>query len=207
MSHHKHRQRAGGSTDYAQLFYAPYADPGQLSRFTLKYIDQAPMFHPLQTGTIIPTGTSGIIPTGAYYEAIAPLVVPNALGPNPYGAVPPLTTQRGGHHDQKKQKQKQEQEKERRRIQAEDMEFTQMMEERLKPQTNHSHHGGYAEQKRDHVKSPEPAYYGKNGQVITNPWVIHVHRFAEENGLTYREALNDERTSESYQNMKMRARR
>jgi len=77
----KQRQRGGGSTDYAQSFYAPYADPAQLSRFTLNYIDQAPMFNPLQTNTIIPTGTSGVIPTGAYYDAIAPLTIQNSIGP------------------------------------------------------------------------------------------------------------------------------
>src|SRR5256885_8080605 len=75
------RQKGGGSTDYAQSFYAPYADPAQLSRFTLQFIDKAPMFNPLQTNTIIPTGTSGIIPTGAYYDAIAPLTIQNSIGP------------------------------------------------------------------------------------------------------------------------------
>src|SRR5437899_9531934 len=77
----KKLQHVGGSTDYAQLWYAPYADPAELSRFTLRYINQAPMFNPLQTNTIIPTGTSGIIPTGAYYDAIAPLTVQNSIGP------------------------------------------------------------------------------------------------------------------------------
>ena len=71
----------GGSTDYAQSFYAPYADPAQLSRFTLQYINQSPMFNPLETNTIIPTGTSGIIPTGAYYDAIAPIAIQNSMGP------------------------------------------------------------------------------------------------------------------------------
>lgn len=74
-------QNGGSSTDYAASWYAPYADPAQLSRFTLKYIDQAPMFNPLETGTIIPTGTSGIIPTGAYYDAMAPLTIQNSIGP------------------------------------------------------------------------------------------------------------------------------
>jgi len=40
--------------------------PAELSRYTLQYIDRAPMFHPLDYNTIIPTGTSGITPTGVY---------------------------------------------------------------------------------------------------------------------------------------------
>jgi hypothetical protein len=80
-SANRRHQKGGGSTDYAQLFYAPYADPAQLSRFTLQYIDKAPMFNPLETNTIIPTGTSGIIPTGAYYDAVAPLTIQNSIGP------------------------------------------------------------------------------------------------------------------------------
>ena len=77
----KKSQKGGGSTDYAQSFYAPYADPAQLSRYTLHYIDKAPMFNPLETETVIPTGTSGIIPTGTYYDAIAPLTLQNSIGP------------------------------------------------------------------------------------------------------------------------------
>lgn len=66
-------QRAGGSTDYAQLFYSYGADPAQLSRMTLSAINKAPMFNPLKSGTVFPTGTSGIIPTGSYYASTAPL--------------------------------------------------------------------------------------------------------------------------------------
>lgn len=77
----KHSQKGGGASDYVGLFHASGADPAQLSRFTLNYIDRAPMFHPLETGTIIPTGTSGVIPTGAYYDAIAPLTMQNSVGP------------------------------------------------------------------------------------------------------------------------------
>ena len=40
--------------------------PAELSLYTLKYIDQAPMFNPLEFNTVMPTGTSGIIPTGVY---------------------------------------------------------------------------------------------------------------------------------------------
>lgn len=75
------RQKAGGSTDYAQSFYAYGVDPAQLSKFTLNNINQAPMFNPLQTNTIFPTGTSGIIPTGAYYNSITPTNLQNSLGP------------------------------------------------------------------------------------------------------------------------------
>ncbi len=77
----KRNQKGGGASDYSGSFHSLYADPAQLSKFTLKYINQAPMFNPLQTNTIIPTGTSGIIPTGAYYDAIAPLTIQNSIGP------------------------------------------------------------------------------------------------------------------------------
>lgn len=81
MPHRFKKQRGAGSSDYSGLFHAWSADPAQLSRFTLKHIDQAPMFHPLDPNTVIPTGTSGIIPTGTYYDAIAPATVQNSLGP------------------------------------------------------------------------------------------------------------------------------
>jgi hypothetical protein len=77
-----YQQKGGASTDYSALFYSVSVDPGQLSRYTLQNIDQAPMFRPLEVNTIIPTPTLGsIIPTGAYYDSIAPLVVQNSQGP------------------------------------------------------------------------------------------------------------------------------
>jgi hypothetical protein len=81
MPHRFKNQRGAGSSDYSGLFHSWSADPAQLSRFTLKHIDQAPMFHPLDPNTVIPTGTSGIIPTGTYYDAIAPANLQNSLGP------------------------------------------------------------------------------------------------------------------------------
>jgi hypothetical protein len=84
MSQSKNRrskQRAGGASDYVGSFHSPYADVQQLSNFTLKYIDQSPMFRPLEQNTMIPTGTSGIIVTGAYYDSVAPLTVENSIGP------------------------------------------------------------------------------------------------------------------------------
>lgn len=77
----KSKQYGGGSSDYVQLFHSYGADPAQLSRFTLRNIDNAPMFNPLSTHTIFPTGTSGIIPTGSYYDNIAPTNVNNTIGP------------------------------------------------------------------------------------------------------------------------------
>ena len=77
----KRLQKGGGSTDYAGLFYAPYADNHSLTSFGLKYVDQSPMFNPLETGTIFATPTSGVIPTGSYYDAIAPLTLENSIGP------------------------------------------------------------------------------------------------------------------------------
>ena len=81
------QQKGGGSTDYAHSFYSYGVDPAQLSRFTLKSINQSPMFNPLQTNTVIPTGTSGIIPTGAYYNSIAPVNLRNPLGPPTPGPI------------------------------------------------------------------------------------------------------------------------
>jgi hypothetical protein len=75
------QQKGGASSDYASLWHAQGADPAQLSRYTLSHIDKAPMFNPLQSNTVIPTGTSGIIPTGAYYDAVAPMIVSNNNGP------------------------------------------------------------------------------------------------------------------------------
>ena len=56
----------GGGSDWSQSFYAYFMSPAELSRYTLKHIDQAPMFNPLEFGTVMPTGTSGITPTGIY---------------------------------------------------------------------------------------------------------------------------------------------
>ncbi len=77
-----YRQKGGASTDYAALFHSQSADVAQLSRYTLQHIGQAPMFNPLSAGnTIIPTPTSGIVPTGAYYDSVAPLTIQNSQGP------------------------------------------------------------------------------------------------------------------------------
>lgn len=76
-----YQQKGGASTDYAALFHSSSVDPSQLSRYTLQHIDQSPMFNPLSTGTTIPTPTSGIVPTGAYYDSIAPLTIQNSQGP------------------------------------------------------------------------------------------------------------------------------
>jgi hypothetical protein len=74
-------QRGAGSSDYVQSFHAYGVDPAQLSRFTLSHINEAPMFNPLKANTMIPTGTSGVIPTGAYYNSISGSQLNNSLGP------------------------------------------------------------------------------------------------------------------------------
>ena len=132
----RQHQRGGGSTDYAQSFYAPYADPAQLSRFTLQYINQAPMFNPLETNTIIPTGTSGVIPTGAYYDAIAPLTVQNSVGP---------------------------------------------------PVAQYAQLGG-----------GDVLYVTKSGKKITNRWIAHVFKYAEQNNIPYSQALKDPNVKATY---------
>ena len=61
------KEQRGGASDWWNSFNAYHMSPAELSRYTLQYIDRAPMFNPLVgCGTIIPTGTSGIIPTGVY---------------------------------------------------------------------------------------------------------------------------------------------
>lgn len=66
MGGEKYNQH-GGASDWWHSFNAWHMSPAELSRYTLQYIDNAPMFNPLATcGTIIPTGTSGITPTGVY---------------------------------------------------------------------------------------------------------------------------------------------
>jgi hypothetical protein len=131
------KQRGGGSTDYAQSFYAYGVDPAQLSRFTLANINNAPMFHPLQANTVFPTGTSGVIPTGSYYNSMASSYLNNPIGPPTPG---PL--QMGGGR---------------------------------------------------HVY-----YVTKQGKKITNRWIAHVYKFAEQNGMKYGDALKHPMVKQSY---------
>jgi hypothetical protein len=51
------------------------------------------MFNPLQADTVIPTGTSGIIPTGAYLDSVAPLRIQNPVGQ--IGGATYYTTKKG----------------------------------------------------------------------------------------------------------------
>lgn len=58
----------GRGSQYVGDFYAQTAvgGPRAISYATLKYIDNSPMFNPLADNTVMPTTTSGIIPTGLY---------------------------------------------------------------------------------------------------------------------------------------------
>jgi hypothetical protein len=48
--------------------FNPYtASPCELTKYTLLYIDRAPVFHPLSYNTVIPTGTNGIVPQGIFF--------------------------------------------------------------------------------------------------------------------------------------------
>lgn len=67
-------QVGGSGSDFSNLWYSWEVSPAELSRITLEKIDCAPMFNPLRKGTVIPTGTSGIIPAGVYLAALPPLV-------------------------------------------------------------------------------------------------------------------------------------
>lgn len=74
------QQKGGGSSDYVGLFHSWGTDPAQLSRYTLQNIDHSPMFNPMKADTIIPTGTSGVIPTGSYYQSLNPSYLMNPSG-------------------------------------------------------------------------------------------------------------------------------
>jgi hypothetical protein len=62
----KSKQKGGAASNFSGLWHSPTADPAELSRFSIKYIDYSPMFNPFQRDTILATPTSGIIPTGIY---------------------------------------------------------------------------------------------------------------------------------------------
>jgi len=81
MGKNNKQMKGGGASSYSGLFHAPYINNAELSRYTLSHINNAPIFNPFSNNTVIPTGTSGIIPTGAYYDAVSPLVVQNTVGP------------------------------------------------------------------------------------------------------------------------------
>lgn len=128
----RNKQYGSGASDYVNSYYAWGVDPAQLTNATLSNINNSPMFNPLQSNTISPTGTSGIIPTGAYYNSFTPININNPIGP---------PTQSGG-----------------------------------KP----------------------VLYITKNGKEITNPWIAHVYQFAENNNMTYANALKDTRVKQTY---------
>ena len=96
MSKNKQKKQCGGSSDWMGSFYAttPVGGPGKLSRFTKGYINKAPLFNHTKGG-MFPTGTSGIIPTGAYYMS-------GGSGHTRY----PLKYFSGGGCDKQKRKQK-----------------------------------------------------------------------------------------------------
>jgi hypothetical protein len=133
----RRQQKGAGSSDYSGSFHSWGVDPAQLSREILKNIGGAPMFNPLMANTIIPTGTSGIIPTGAYYNSMAPPYVANSLGPPT-----PSFAQLGG-------------------------------------------------------KGPV-LYTSRTGKQITNPWIAHVYKYAEDHGLKYSQALKDRNVKRGY---------
>lgn len=60
-------QRGGGGSDWMNSANAIYIQPGTLTEMTRKYINDAPMFHPLEPNHRIPTPSTGIYPVGIYY--------------------------------------------------------------------------------------------------------------------------------------------
>lgn len=69
MNHSKRRNQQHGGSDWRHSSHAVIVEPGTITRLTLSEIDNAPMFHPLQTNTKVPMGyvTTGIVPEGIYY--------------------------------------------------------------------------------------------------------------------------------------------
>lgn len=67
------KSQTGGSSDWMHSFHADtvFGGPRALSQATLKYIEKAPMFNPLQADTVIPTLPSvGIVPNAAYLGSL-----------------------------------------------------------------------------------------------------------------------------------------
>ena len=64
----KFRQRGGGASDWMHSQNAVYIQPGPMTKMTRKYIDDSPMFHPLEPGRQFATPwATGIYPVGIYY--------------------------------------------------------------------------------------------------------------------------------------------
>lgn len=181
------QQKAGGATDYASLFYARGADPAELSRFTLQNIDKAPMFNPLQENTVFPTGTSGVIPTGSYYNAIAPAQLQNSVGP--------AVAQNGGSHRK----------------------TSRSHVVQVAPVIKHVVNAGGTMVKNvlkgvENVgngvlrgigtlvgkKSKSQRGGKKLLKKKANKWIEHVKKFAKEHGMTYGNALKDAKVKASY---------
>lgn len=63
-----YKRQAGGNSDWMHSSNSISLQPGPLTKVTLQYIDQAPMFNPFQFNTVIPTANiTGIYPQGIYY--------------------------------------------------------------------------------------------------------------------------------------------
>jgi hypothetical protein len=57
----------GSSSDYSLSFHANSMNNASLSQYTLKNINQTPLFNPFNINSNFATPTNGITPTGAYY--------------------------------------------------------------------------------------------------------------------------------------------
>lgn len=62
-------QTGGAASAWRHSAHFRYVQPDKITQLTLKDIDKAPMFNPLQEGTRIPMGyvSTGIVPEGIYY--------------------------------------------------------------------------------------------------------------------------------------------
>lgn len=68
ISNVMYKKQLGGGSDWMHSANSIALQPGPLTKYTLQFIDKAPMFNPFQTNTIIPTANiTGIYPQGIYY--------------------------------------------------------------------------------------------------------------------------------------------
>ena len=60
----KRNQKGAGSSEFNQFWHSTTIDNRNLSRYTLKHIENSPMFHPFEKESKFATPTTGIVPTG-----------------------------------------------------------------------------------------------------------------------------------------------
>lgn len=82
------KQKGGAGSSFVGQFYAStvVGNNAMLSKVTNQNIGKAPMFNPLKTDVVIPTGTTGIIPTGLYLSNTPTVTTTSTPNPQSGGA-------------------------------------------------------------------------------------------------------------------------